>query len=151
MIGNGLPKFYLGWTNQFAYKNWDASVTQRGAFGFQIINVARMYYENLSRQDWNRLKSAYDPVFGVTQLSSQCAEEFNSYYVEDGDYWKIDNVTIGYTFKNIPRLIKSIRVYASGNNLLCFSDFKLWDPEMGGYGIGYPTQRVYNVGLNVEF
>ena len=37
------------------------------------------------------------------------------------------------------------------NNLFCFSDFKLWDPEMGGYGIGYPTQRVFNIGVNLEF
>ncbi|MCR5453817.1 MAG: SusC/RagA family TonB-linked outer membrane protein [Bacteroidales bacterium] len=158
-IGNGLPKYHLGWTNNFSYKNWDATITQRGAFGFQIINVARMYYENLSRQDWNRLKSAYDPVFGKATLNSTCAEEFNSYYVEDGDYWKIDNITIGYTFKNIAKHIKSIRLYVSGNNLLTITGYKGIDPEVSMLGLNpgyddrdkYPSTRSFVFGASFNF
>lgn len=52
---------------------------------------------------------------------------------------------MGYTFKNV-------RLYVSGQNLLTFSKFKLWDPEMGGgSGLGYPTQRTFNVGVQVTF
>jgi hypothetical protein len=47
--------------------------------------------------------------------------------------------------------MENIRLYANGSNLLTFSEFQLWDPEMAGNGLGYPTQRVYNVGLNVTF
>ena len=118
-----------------------------------------MFYENLSRQDWNRLKSAYDPVFGKTQLNSACAEEFNSYYVEDGDYWKIDNVTIGYTFKNVARYIKSIRVYVSGNNLLTITGYKGIDPEVSVSGLNpgyddrdkYPSTRSFVFGASFNF
>ena len=98
IIGNGIPKWHLGFNNQFRYKHWDLAINMRGAFGFQIINGSRMFYENRSRQDWNRLRSAYKPVYGKVVLNSLCSEEFNSYYVEDGDYWKIDNITLGYTF-----------------------------------------------------
>lgn len=159
VIGNGLPKFHLGWTNSVRYNNWDASVSMRGAFGFQIINVARMFYENRSRQDWNRLKSAYDPVFGKAQLSSLCAEEYNSYYVEDGDYWKIDNLSAGYNFKSIGKYIKGMRLYLSGQNLLTFTGYKGVDPEVSVSGLNpgydnrdqYPNVRSFTIGVNIIF
>lgn len=86
ILGNGVPKWYLGFNNQFRYKNFDLAINMRGAFGFQIMNGMRMFYENRSRQDWNRLRSAYDKVFGKAVLNTLCSEEFNSYYVENGDY-----------------------------------------------------------------
>ena len=101
ILGNGVPKWYLGFNNQFRYKNFDIAINMRGAFGFQIMNGMRMFYENRSRQDWNRLRSAYDKVFGKAVLNTLCSEEFNSYYVENGDYWKIDNITLGYSFSKI--------------------------------------------------
>lgn len=102
IIGNGLPKYYAGWNNNFRYKNFDLSITMRGAFGFQIINGARMNYENVKNARMeNRLKSVNDLVFGKHTLSPEVEPEFNSYYVEDGDYWKIDNITLGYSFGNI--------------------------------------------------
>ncbi len=97
VIGNGLPKFYMSWNNNFRYKNWDLSITQRGAFKFQVANLQRMMLENPTEAQYNLLKTAYNPVFGKTQLKSPV--EFNSYYIENGDYWKIDNITLGYNFK----------------------------------------------------
>ncbi len=92
VIGNGLPKWYAGWNNTLRYKNFDLNVTMRGAFGFQIINGGRMNYENVKNSRFeNRLKSVNDLVFGKHTLSPEVEPEFNSYYVEDGDYWKIDN------------------------------------------------------------
>ena len=99
VIGNGLPKWYAGWNNTLRYKNFDLNVTMRGAFGFQIINGGRMNYENVKNSRFeNRLKSVNDLVFGKHTLSPEVEPEFNSYYVEDGDYWKIDNITLGYSF-----------------------------------------------------
>src|SRR5690606_15194103 len=113
VIGNGLPKYYAGWNNSFSYKNFDLDITMRGAFGYQIINSQRMYMENPAIQNYNLLKSAYEPVFGKQMLDVQ-ALEFNSYYVEDGDHWKIDNITLGYNIKNFRSpYIKSMRLYAS--------------------------------------
>ena len=100
VIGNGLPKWYAGWNNTLRYKNFDLNVTMRGAFGFQIINGGRMNYENVKNSRFeNRLKSVNDLVFGKHTLSPEVEPEFNSYYVEDGDYWKIDNITLGYSFR----------------------------------------------------
>lgn len=159
ILGNGLPKYYLGWNNSFNYKNWDLSISMRGAFKFQIVNSARMFYENRSRQDWNRLQSAYDHVFGKAPLNSLCAEEFNSYYVEDGDYWKIDNITLGYTFKNVSQQIKNIRFYVSSLNTLCFTSYKGTDPEVSVSGLNpgydnrdqYPNVRSFTLGANITF
>lgn len=159
VLGNGLPKYHVGFTNSFRYKNWDLSISMRGAFDFQIINAARMFYENLSRQDWNRLKSAYEPVFGKAQLNSLCSEEFNSYYVENGDYWKIDNLTLGYTFRDINKYIKKVRLYFSSNNLLTITGYKGTDPEVRTSGLNpgyddrdqYPNVRSFTLGANVTF
>ncbi|MCE5331177.1 MAG: TonB-dependent receptor [Bacteroidales bacterium] len=159
VIGNGLPKYYAGWNNSIRYKNWDLSVSMRGAFGFQIINSARMFYENLSRSDWNRLKSAYDPVFGKVRLNSLCSEEFNSYYVENGDYWKIDNITLGYNFKRIGKYIKNFRMYVSSQNVLTITGYKGTDPEVSVSGLNpgydnrdqYPHVRSYTLGANITF
>lgn len=124
ILGNGVPKWYLGFNNQFRYKNFDLAINMRGAFGFQIMNGMRMFYENRSRQDWNRLRSAYDKVFGKAVLNTLCSEEFNSYYVENGDYWKIDNITLGYSFSKINKWIKTLRLYASVNNAITITGYK---------------------------
>lgn len=159
VLGNGLPKWYLGFNNRFRYKNWDLAVNMRGAFGFQIINSARMFYENRSRQDWNRLRSAYGKVFGKAVLSSLCAEEFNSYYVEDGDYWKIDNITLGYNFRKVGKWIKALRIYGSVNNALTITGYKGIDPEVSTSGLApgydnrdqYPHVRSFTLGANITF
>jgi len=174
VIGNGLPKFYLGWNNNFRYKNWDLSITQRGAFGFQVANLQRMMFENPTYTQYNVLTTAFDKVYGKTQLKS--ALEFNSYYIENGDYWKIDNITLGYTFNNIKmKYIQSARVYATVLNALIITGYKGIDPEVSlrngistaqsgvaqvptsGLDPGmdspykYPTTRTFSLGLNITF
>lgn len=125
VIGNGLPKWYAGWNNTLRYKNFDLNVTMRGAFGFQIINGGRMNYENVKNSRFeNRLKSVNDLVFGKHTLSSEVEPEFNSYYVENGDYWKIDNITLGYSFGQVGKYIKSLRVYGSVLNALTITGYK---------------------------
>lgn len=159
ILGNGVPKWYLGFNNQFRYKNSDLAINMRGAFGFQIMNGMRMFYENRSRQDWNRLRSAYDKVFGKAVLNTLCSEEFNSYYVENGDYWKIDNITLGYSFSKINKWIKTLRLYASVNNAITITGYKGIDPEVSTSGLApsydnrdsYPHTRAFTFGMNVTF
>ena len=159
ILGNGVPKWYLGFNNQFRYKNFDFAINMRGAFGFQIMNGMRMFYENRSRQDWNRLRSAYDKVFGKAVLNTLCSEEFNSYYVENGDYWKIDNITLGYSFSKINKWIKTLRLYASVNNAITITGYKGIDPEVSTSGLApsydnrdsYPHTRAFTFGMNVTF
>jgi len=174
VIGNGLPKYYVAWNNNFQYKNWDLAITQRGAFEFQVANLQRMMFENPTQAQYNLLKNAYDPVFGKTQLKSPV--EFNSYYIEKGDFWKIDNITLGHNFKvDGSKYIKSARLYVASLNTFIITGYKGIDPEVSlrngtssaqsgvvqvptsGLDPGmdspfkYPTTRSFSVGLNVTF
>lgn len=160
VIGNSLPKWYAGWNNTLRYKNFDLNVTMRGAFGFQIINGGRMNYENVKNSRFeNRLKSVNDLVFGKHTLSPEVEPEFNSYYVEDGDYWKIDNITLGYSFGQVGKYIKSLRIYGSVLNALTITGYKGIDPEVSTDGLTpgydtrdrYPSVRSFTFGVNVKF
>ncbi|NCD68141.1 SusC/RagA family TonB-linked outer membrane protein [Mucilaginibacter agri] len=160
IIGNGLPKYYGGWNNSIAYKNWDFSVTMRGAFDYQVINFQRMYYENPGIINYNRLKSAYDPVFGTAVLNKNVPLEYNSYYVENGDFWKVDNINLGYTFRNLKaKYIHNPRVAFSMLNAFVITGYKGIDPEVDRSGLApgidqrdtYPTLRTYTISLSASF
>src|SRR5690606_36778658 len=158
VLGNGLPKYYAGWNNNFRYKNLDLSITMRGAFDYQILNFQRMYFENPTLQNYNRLASSEDPAFGKAQVAVPL--EFNSYYVENGDHWKIDNITLGYTFNNTKsKFFRNARVYASSLNTLVITGYKGIGPEVNRRGLNpgnddrdkYPTTRTFTFGVNVSF
>jgi TonB-linked SusC/RagA family outer membrane protein len=78
----------------------------------------------------------------------------STWWMHDASFMRLKTVELGYTLpdKLAKRLsMQSLRIYVTGNNLLTFSSFKLWDPEMGSNGLGYPIQRVYNMGININF
>lgn len=78
----------------------------------------------------------------------------STWFMRDGAFLRLKSVELGYSFpdKLLNRLqVKDLRIYLSGTNLLSFSKFKLWDPEMAGNGLGYPIQKVYNVGIQFSF
>jgi len=78
----------------------------------------------------------------------------NTWFMRDGSFLRLKSLEFGYT---IPRsiidryMISNLRFYISGTNLLTFSKFDLWDPEMGGNGLGYPIQKVFNLGIQLSF
>jgi TonB-linked SusC/RagA family outer membrane protein len=169
VLGNGVPTHYLNWNNQLRYKNFDLSIGMRGAFGFQILNFQTMYYGNPTIQ-YNVLNSAFDGLDVVNVETGEKtgkkaiindSQRYVSEYVEDGDYWKIDNLTIGYTFDNLIRskYIKKLRFYASCLNLATFTGYSGIDPEVRMTGLTpgtddrdkYPTIRSYTFGLNITF
>jgi TonB-linked SusC/RagA family outer membrane protein len=159
ILGNGLPKFYAGWNNYIRYKNFDFSITMRGAFGYQILNFDRMYLENTKSVQYNRLRSAYDPIFGKAVLSTAMDLEYNSYYIENGDHWKIDNITLGYTIKSDKKVLNDARIYVSTLNTYIFTNYKGIDPEVGRSGLNpgdderdkYPTTRTFTLGISIKF
>ncbi len=78
----------------------------------------------------------------------------STWFMRDGSFLRLKQVEIGYALpSHIQKRIRTTncRIYLNATNLLSFSKFDLWDTEMGGYGLGYPVQRVFNIGLNVGF
>ncbi|MBF9254077.1 TonB-dependent receptor [Pontibacter sp. 172403-2] len=156
--GNGIPKHIVGWNNSFTIKSFDLAVNMRGAFGYEILNFQRMFYENPKNPAYNMLKTAYDPVYGQ-RLNSDLV--YVSEYIEKGDYWKIDNVTLGYTLpSDLLSFVKNARIYVSGLNLVTITGYKGIDPEgvnYTGFNPGnderdkYPTTRTFTAGLSVRF
>ena len=157
IIGNGLPKFNIGFTNSFKYKNFDLSVSMRGAFGFQVLNFMRMHYQPIERLPLNLVTQSLEKPFGGDSYVWE-ASKYVDYYLEDGDYLKIDNIDFGYTIPIKSKYIKSARIYASAYNLFTFTKYTGVDPEVSISGLTpgydnnftYPNTKTYTFGLNIN-
>ncbi len=141
VLGHGLPTLDLGWTNNFTYKNWDLNFFLRGTFGHQIINSYRAFYEPVvggQISSYNRVNTKFfDPNLKNTQWSSL--------YVENGDFVKLDNLTIGYNFRFNPgSAISKLRVYAGGNNLFVITGYTGTDPEARLVDTGATDNGAFN-------
>jgi hypothetical protein len=107
--------------------------------------------------DMSRAGEAVYPRLSIgSAAGSSNNSQTSSWWQRDGSYLRLKNFEVGYTLpkKWLARLgfVQSVRFYLSGNNLLTFSSFKLWDPEQGGGpGASYPNNRVYSIGLNANF
>lgn len=80
--------------------------------------------------------------------------QVSTWWMRDGSFVRLKQMEFGYTLpqKLTNKIhIDNLRVYFQGNNLLCWSKFKLWDPELAGEGFNYPIQRTFNIGVNVTF
>jgi len=158
VIGNGIPKDHISWNNTVKYKNWDLNVDVHGAFGFQILNYDKLFYTNPNYTQYNLMPSAFDKVYGKRQLDSEWA--YMSYYLENGNYVKVDNITLGYTFNvNKVDYISHARLYLSLDNAFTFTGYSGMDPEVSISGLApgddhrgkYPTTRTFTLGLNLNF
>ncbi len=159
-IGNGIPKFTLGWNNTINYKDFDLSLQCNGQFGYKIINQQRVFYEN-NAHAYNKLKSVSDAVGGIRTLSAAQSQVVTSYYIESGDYFKLSTITLGYTFTPKKKTyIQNARIYGSVYNVFTITKYKGMDPELGSddfwtAGVDdrdkYPTVRSFTIGLNVTF
>jgi iron complex outermembrane receptor protein len=153
-IGKAQPKLTYGISNNISYKNLELSFFIRGVFGNDVLNFSKMSYANLQ---WlpgaNVLKSAL--TMGLKQ-----SPYYNSFYIEDGSFARLDNLTLAYSILPKDMLgISRIRVYATTHNLLTLTKYKGVDPEvpMSGLDPGiegreyYPKTRTYMLGINVTF
>ncbi|KGE15581.1 SusC/RagA family TonB-linked outer membrane protein [Sphingobacterium deserti] len=132
-VGNGLPKFTFSMGHTFTYKNADLSIFFRGAAGYDIFNTFAFYIGTpVGGGNRNVLESAFDPDSKYSKLTSSSTYAILSdYFLEDGSFIKLDNVSAGYTF-NLKEnsYLKSIRIYATGRNLLTFTKYTGGDPEI---------------------
>lgn len=160
-IGNGLPKFELGWTNTFRYKNLDLNFFFRGSFGHDLVNTARAFFENSTPTvvaSYNVVKTKYyDPKLTTGQT-------FSSLYVERASFVKLDNATLGYNFTmKSTSAIKGIRAFINAQNLFVITDYTGVDPEVrysyGGNILApgvdardtWVRTRALTLGVNVKF
>lgn len=156
-IGSAQPDLTFGWSNLFRYKRWDMSFFLRGTFGNKVLNMGRMTYGHPGYLiGANALN---DPL--IHQL--KVVPEYSSLYVEDASHIRLDNASIGYTFKteNL-NWLENARVYATGQNLFLITKYKGLDPEVdenrnNGLAPGvedreyYPKARTYSVGITLTF
>lgn len=160
VIGNGLPKHFLSWINNFRYKGFNLSVNMRGAFGFDILNMPRLFYDSpifLARG--NLLNTAFQPKLNDKVLSAQQELQYVSHFIEKGDYWKIDNITLGYTFNLKNKYLKRVNLYFTGGNLFTITSYSGLDPEVNTSGLNpgcdtrerYPSTRTFTLGTTLTF
>lgn len=166
-IGNPFPDFNYGLNLTMKYKGFDFTVFASGTEGNDIVNASTGYgyqYSNRTKRVLNAW-SHENPNSNVMRPSALevVNHEFSDYYVEDGSYLRLRNVTLGYTLpKPLLEFIKlnSMRVYVSGNNLLTFTGYSGFDPEIGAnnspldVGIDrgfYPTPKSIIGGLQITF
>jgi len=189
-IGDPNPDFTFGFTNNFSFKGFDVSIMFTGSYGNDVLNYQRRWLEN-PRENTNLLKSAlgyaqlelidpngpndyrnvqivggdpYMPRIGASSASSASNYRLSNRFVEDGSYVRLKNISIGY---NLPKDlyskygISNIKVYSNMQNVLTFTKYKGYDPEVGAInqnqllnGIDngrYPSPITTTLGLTVNF
>lgn len=168
ILGNSLPKYFGAITNNMEFKNFDLSFLVRFSGGNKIFNATRrdllnMNFTNNSTEILGRWQSVDNPGDGITPRLWAAGNTFvnltavaTSRFLEDGDFVKLDNITLGYSLPS--RVTEKIgigklRMYVTGQNLLIITDYKGLDPEMEITGVdlnGTPRSAVVSFGLNVS-
>ena len=156
-IGNGAPKHFLSRSNSFRYKNFDLSLLFRSALGYKIFNMRKygMGLKNCGTD--NVLRTAYTDYNNINSSGGV----ISSYFLENGNYFKLDNVTLGYTFTPKKReLIESLRVYLTAKNLFTLTAYEGNDPSIvtsNGITPGidsnsaYPQATQLSLGVTLRF
>lgn len=149
------PEIVYGFGPSMKYKNWDFSFFFQGAVRTSILmsgfhpfgkNATRGVMKFIADDYWSESNPNPNAAYPRLTRDTNANNTVNSsYWLRNGAFLKLKNAEIGYTFK-------MFRAYLNGSNLLTFSPFKHWDPEMGGgSGMKYPTQRVFNIGIQFTF
>jgi TonB-dependent starch-binding outer membrane protein SusC len=163
VIGNGMPEMTVGFNNSFAFGNWDLNIFIRGAFGHEMLNSYRGFYENTEVTtvgNYNIVKTKYyDPTITKAVV--------NSSHIEKADYVRLDNASLGYNFNMDGGAINRLRFYVSGQNLFTITGYTGIDPEVRFVDVEpepdnalapgierrstYFTTRMFTVGVNLGF
>jgi TonB-dependent starch-binding outer membrane protein SusC len=169
-IGNPHPDFTGSLSLNLSYKGFDFSMTAYGAFGQQIMKCYRSFSDTPNDNYTTDVYTKYWTGEGSTNRypafsygKHENFKDISDIYLEDGDYIKISNVTIGYNFKNVWKNLPAsqLRIYVAAQNLFTISNYTGMDPEVGfGGGVSwasgidngyYPSSRTFMVGLNLKF
>jgi hypothetical protein len=172
------PEIVYGFGFSFGKNKWDFSAffqgSARSSFWINNGDTAPFVHDTRWNSDRNQFNRGDHPLLqayadshwseanrDIYALWPRFSTEFtwnnmetSSWFMRNGAFLRLKNVEAGYTFDLAPsgKTVKpTLRVYASGTNLFLISAFKLWDVEMGGNGLGYPLQRTFNLGAQINF
>lgn len=170
-LGSPLPDFTYGINLGAAYKNFDLSAFFYGSQGNKLYNVTRNYtdFQAFPSAASKRLLNAWSPsntgsmIPSPSALATPLEYQSSSYYVEDGSYFRLKNLQIGYTIKEgaLSKMISRLRIYGSVTNLFTITKYSGLDPEvtqvnstfsLPGIDLGiYPNPRQFLIGVNADF
>ncbi|QZT35974.1 TonB-dependent receptor [Halosquirtibacter xylanolyticus] len=159
--GQAAPKWMVGLNTSLQYKNWDFSMSGRFQFGASVYNN-NASANGVKQDTYNSGGNFLSNRLPIAANSFDKVQYWSSHYVENADFFKLDNVSLGYTFNNISRAISSIRINATAQNLFIISNYTGVDPEVttinldGTTNVGidnnfYPRSRTYMLGVNISF
>ncbi|WP_313533614.1 SusC/RagA family TonB-linked outer membrane protein [Sphingobacterium athyrii] len=167
-----VPEIVYGFGLSSGYKNFDLSVFFQGQARVSFVidpartspfikspdswlpgntQVIQQYADDHWSEDNQNLYALY-PRLGTNGAEIENNRQNSTWWLRDGSFIRMKSLEFGYRFptKLLNRIkIRNLRVYFSGLNLLTWSPFKMWDPELGGNGFAYPLQKVYNLGINL--
>jgi hypothetical protein len=177
VIGNPFPDYTFGITNDFRYKNFDASVVISGSVGNDIAVTSDQGTTNLDgvfnvlkevNNRWRSPENPGDGKYGKTSAATFMERDwFNTRFIQDGSHLTVKNITLGYSFPlNEDSILNRARVYTSIQQAFVFTKYKGSNPEIstsqgGGAGgatlaqgfdwASYPVPRTFTIGLNLSF
>jgi len=171
VIGNAQPDFIFGFTNSFTYKKFDLNIFFQGSYVNDIFNATRIDLEgmfdskNQSASVLNRWKQPGDITDMPKAVGNGNVDNVrnSTRFIEDGSYIRLKSITLNYRILDNKKwnAINSMSVYITGYNLLTFTNYSGFDPEVNAFGNSavemgidygtYPQSRTIIVGLNVEF
>ena len=163
-LGNAQPVVTFGWNNTVRWRNFDMALFFRGVIGNKILNVTRLAYgpqgsmsSNVFMYDVKNHYMQDGKDKGVVYTNKT---DFSDYYLEDGSYVKLDNITLGYNFKpKSNKYVENMRVYFTGQNLFTLTKYSGQDPEVNttnvwsagiDYSDFYPTVANFLIGVNIS-
>ncbi|MFR9546081.1 MAG: TonB-dependent receptor [Rikenellaceae bacterium] len=165
--GSGLPKFEIGLNLSLAYKNFDFYMQWYSALGHEIMNGAKMItYAYGTNKDLVGQWSEANPTSTIPSYKGTNSEDENyrgytDLWLEDGSYCRLKNITLGYSLpkETLSKLnLSKVRFYISAQNLITFTNYTGYNPEVGGSVISrgvdaanYPASIIYTAGLNLSF
>ncbi len=177
IIGKAIPDFYGGLTNSISIGDFDVLIQSSYSVGNQVYNLIRPVYENLgwgneggtssvfannSVNVADRWKKPGDVAeYPRASFINQNYAEASTMFLENASFFRLQNLTAGYTFRNIAK-VQGLRVYVQAQNLFCLSKYKGFDPEVSSTGgtqdrtagvdyAAYPKARTLLFGLNINF
>ncbi|ASK29861.1 SusC/RagA family TonB-linked outer membrane protein [Chryseobacterium sp. T16E-39] len=166
-----IPKSTLGINVSMAYKNWDFAINGYGAFGFKVYNGKKAQRINGENIESSVADNYWTPsnTGAANPAPTTAIPIASSFFLESGDYFRINNISVGYTFKNITDYVKSIKLYVSAINPFVFQKYSGYSSELSGYnptdaavegdpykltGVEldtYPSLRSFVFGVNLNF